>query len=275
MFGSKLDIFKLQWLDVVFANRNKAYGAYELRKENSKTTSRALVIGSVLFALAICSPMIIKALSGFIPDDEEKLVKTEVVLMPPPPVNKETPPPPPPPEPPKPKVDQIRFPPPVPAPEEEVTEEPPTVEDMKEADPGPKTIEGDPNAEIKIDEPVGEAPKEAEVTEDNSVHDFAAIEKAPEFKGGEKAFRAYIQKNYKYPPMATEQGVSGKVILQFVVEKDGSLTDIKVVRDLGMGTGDEAKRVLAKMPPWQPGIQNGRPVRVAFTLPLALSIEAQ
>ena len=75
--------------------------------------------------------------------------------------------------------------------------------------------------------------------------------------------------------MAREQGVSGKVIMQFVVERDGSLTDIKVLRDLGLGTGEEAVRLLKSMPKWKPGIQNGRPVRVAYTLPFSLNLAGQ
>jgi TonB family protein len=134
--------------------------------------------------------------------------------------------------------------------------------------------EGDPNADIKIDEPVGEAPKEAEVTEDvNTI--FTSVEVSPEFPGGMSKFYSYLQKNYRYPAMAREQGVSGKVIMQFVVERDGSLTDIKVLRDLGLGTGEEAVRLLKSMPKWKPGVQNGRAVRVAYTLPIALNLAGQ
>lgn len=273
MLGSKLDIFKLEWLDVVFADRNKAYGAYELRKENSKTTSRALLIGCVLFVLAVSSPIIIKYLSGFIPESKEKLIETEVVLQPPPPVDENTPPPPPPPEPPRPKVSQIKFPPLVVVPKEEAVEEPPTVEEVKVADPGQKTIEGDPTAEVRIDEPVGEAPKEAAVTEDvNQI--FTSVEVLPKFPGGDKAWQKFVG-TYKYPPQAVENGVSGRVIVQFVVERDGSLTDIKVVRDPGMGTADAALALFKKSPKWEPGIQNGRPVRVAYTQQISLNLEAQ
>ena len=276
MLGSKLDLFKVGWLDVVFAGRNKEYGAYELRKENSRTTNKAVLVGSALFILLVSAPLIVKLISGFIPEEKEQIIVTEVVLAPPPPIDeKELPPPPP--EPPKPKIDQVRFPPPVVVPLEEVRdEEPPTVEDLKVADPGPKTIEGDINADILIDAPVGEAPKEAEVTEDNSIKDFASIEIQPEFPGGgNAAFGRYIQKNFVYSPMAREQGLSGKVIVSFVVEKDGNLTDIKVLRDLGLGTGEEAVRVLKKSPKWKPGIQNGRPVRVAYSIPIALQLESE
>ncbi|MFA6944500.1 MAG: TonB family protein [Pedobacter sp.] len=274
MLGSKIDLFNPQWLDVVFAGRNKSYGAYELRKTNSKTTSRAVIIGSLLFIILVSLPLIIRYISGILPE-EEKVKITEVVLAPPPPINKEELPPPPP-EPPKPKIDQIKFPPPVVVPAEQVRdEEPPTVEELKVADPGQKTIEGDPNAEIKIDEPVGEAPKEAEVTEDNSIKDFASVEVLPEFQGGMAGWGKYLQKNLKYPPMARENNITGRVIMSFVVEKNGQLTDIKVLRGIGGGCDEEAIRVLKNAPTWKPGIQNGRPVRVAYTMPIFFQLAGQ
>lgn len=272
---SKLDIFKLEWIDVVFADRNKAYGAYILRKDNSRTTSKALLIGAILFIAAVSAPLVAKLVSDSMPKEEE-LKQTEVVLSPPPPINEDTPPPPPPPEPPKPKVDQVKFPPPVVVPAEKVRdEEPPTVEELKVADPGQKTIEGDPNAEIRIDEPVGEAPKAAAIVEDNSIKDFASVEVLPEFPGGEKAFGSFLSKNINYPPMARENNISGRVFISFVVEKDGQLTDIKVLRGLGYGTDEEAVRVLKKSPKWKPGIQNGRAVRVQYTIPISFQLAGQ
>ncbi|WP_407428333.1 energy transducer TonB [Arcticibacter sp.] len=276
---AKLDIFNREWIDVVFTGRNQAYGAYQLRKNNAKTTNRALLFGSIVFILAMSSPLIAKYIKGMSPDDDSdnNIIQTEVVLTPPPPVDEAAPPPPPAAEPPKPRVDQVRFPPPVVVPAEKVRdEEPPTVEELKVADPGQKTIAGDPNADIRIDEPVGEAPPtKAAVVEDNAVYDFSSIEQMPDFPGGMPKFYAYVGKNYTYPAAAREQGVSGRLIMSFVVEKDGSLTDIKVLRDLGMGTGDEAIRLLKKAPKWKPGIQNGRPVRVQYTLPIMLNLEGQ
>lgn len=274
MLGSKIDLFNTQWLDIVFAGRNKTYGAYELRQGNDKTTSRAVIIGSLLFIALVSLPLIIRYVSGILPEAEKEKI-TEVVLAPPPPINKEELPPPPP-EPPKPKIDQVKFPPPVVVPAEQVRdEEPPTVEELKVADPGQKTIEGDPNAEIKIDEPVGEAPKEAAVVEDNSIKDFASVEVLPEFQGGMAGWGKYLQKNLKYPPMARENNITGRVIMSFVVEKNGQLTDIKVLRGIGGGCDEEATRVLKSAPAWKPGIQNGRPVRVAYTMPIFFQLAGQ
>lgn len=271
----KLDIFNAGWLELVFAGRNQAYGAYQLRKANSRNTSKALLIGCAAFILAISSPLIMKYVKGITPqDEEEKLVETEVILTPPPPLDPNTPPPPPPVEPPKPKTSQIKFPPPVVVPQEQVRdEEPPTVEELKVADPGQKTIEGDPTQEVRIDEPVGEAPVGTQVTEDNSVHSVATVEVMPEYPGGMAAFYKWVGNTYQYPASAVDAGVQGRINVTFVVEKDGTLTDVKVVgKALGFGTSEEAIRTLKKSKKWSAGIQNGRPVRVQYTLPIMLTL---
>lgn len=277
MLGSKLDILNPQWLDVVFSGRNKEYGAYKLRKENARTSVRALIIASLLFALAIAMPTIINKLEGFIPKATPKVKVEDVVLTPPPAVDMTKPPPPPPPtvEPPKPKVSQVRFPPPVVKPDNQVQEkDPPTVKELEVKDPGPKEQKGDPNADIRIDEPVGNSDIKQQVVEEdpNAVVSFAAVEKLPAFPGGEAAFGNYLSKNIRYPPVAKENNTQGRVIVSFVVEKDGSLTDIKVLRDIGGGCGAEAIRVLTKSPHWTPGIQNGKKVRVAYTMPINFTL---
>lgn len=94
----------------------------------------------------------------------------------------------------------------------------------------------------------------------------------PDFKGGIKSFLEYVGRNYKYPKEAQVQGISGKVIVSFVVEKDGSLTDFKLLRDLGAGTGEEALRVVKASKKWIPGHEHGIPLRVVYTLPLALNM---
>jgi protein TonB len=256
----KLDIFKNQWLEIVFEGRNKVYGAYELRKTNSKTTVRALIIGSVLFGLAIAMPLLI----NMIPDSQDDTsldTKITTVKLPPKEKPKENIPPPPPPPP---KVDQVKFVKPVVAKAEEVTEEPPKVVEIKDKKIGDETIKGDPDAELTV-EPVGNGP--AEVVDDNNIYNTAGIEVKPDFPGGMEKFYKYVGNNYRTPE---EEGLKGKVYVTFVVEKDGSLTDIKVVRDIGFGTGKEAIRVLQKCPKWNPGEQNGKKVRVLYSLPITI-----
>ncbi|MGM9476906.1 TonB family protein [Pedobacter sp. GSP4] len=101
---------------------------------------------------------------------------------------------------------------------------------------------------------------------DKKIYDFVSIEKQPEFPGGIVKFYKYIGASIKYPQMAQENNVQGKVFLSFVVEKDGSLSDIQVTRGLGSGTDEEAIRVLKASPTWHPGIQNGLPVRVKYNI---------
>lgn len=264
---SKLDIFRKEWLEVVFADKNKTYGAYQLRKSNGANTSKALIIGSIIFIVLFFSPKIYSLIQGSMDQEDEQLKAQEVILAPPPPVDPKTPPPPPV-EPPPPKVDQVKMPPPIVKPDIEVRDEPPTVEKLKEADPGQRDIKGDPTADIVIAEPVGEGPKReaAVAVDDNKVYDFVSIEKQPEFPGGISKFYGYLSKAIKYPPMARENNVQGKVFLSFVVEKDGKLTDITVTRGLGSGTDEEAIRVLKASPRWNPGIQNGKPVRVKYNI---------
>lgn len=264
---SKLDIFRKEWLEVVFADKNKTYGAYQLRKSNGANTSRALIIGSIIFIVLFFSPKIYSLIKGSMDHEDEQLKAQEVILAPPPPVDPKTPPPPPV-EPPPPKVDQVKMPPPIVKPDIEVRDEPPTVEKLKEADPGQRDIKGDPTAEINIAEPVGEGPKKeaAVAVDDNKVYDFVSIEKQPEYPGGIAKFYKYLGGAIKYPPMAQENNVQGKVFLSFVVEKDGKLTDIQVTRGLGSGTDEEAIRVLKASPRWNPGIQNGKPVRVKYNI---------
>lgn len=255
----KLDLFKKQWIDIVFEGRNKSYGAYELRTTNNKTTYKALIIGSVLFALAVAAPLIISLIPES-SDDANTDIKITAVKLPPKEKPKENLPPPPPPPP---KVDQVKFVKPVVAKAEEVTEEPPKVVEIKDKKIGAETIKGDPDAELTV-EPVGTGVA-AVVEEDNTVYNTAGIEVKPEFPGGMEKFYSYIGKNYQTPD---EEGLNGKVYVSFVVEKDGSLTDIKVLRDIGYGTGKEAIRVLNKCPRWSPGEQNGKKVRCTYSLPI-------
>ncbi|MGN8072268.1 energy transducer TonB [Mucilaginibacter sp. SG564] len=275
MFGSKLDILDQKWIDVVFSSRNKAYGAYELRRDNSKNTSKSLIIAIIVFVFVVALPTIINRIQGLIPKADQKVKITDVVLLPPPPVDQTKKPPPPPPEPPKPKVDQVRFPPPVVKPDNEVKEkDPPTVKELAVADPGQKDQKGDPNADIRIDEPVGNSDVK-QVVEADPNQIFTSVEQVPEFPGGLEKFGSYLGKSIRYPAVARENGTQGRVICTFVVEKDGSLTDIKVTRGIGSGCDEEAVRVLKNSPHWKPGIQNGRPVRVQYSVPISFTLASE
>jgi protein TonB len=263
--------------DIVFANRNKEYGAYDLRKSYPKAVTRALIIGGILFTLGVLTPTILTALAP----EEKQVFMDEVDLMkiPPPPIDPNEPPPPPPPPVEVPKVNTVKFLPPEVKPDEEVPEEtpPPAVEELKEAVAAEKTVIGDPNAEeviaapeataapTKVEKAVEAAPKEEQI--------FTVVEQQPEFSGGMAALGQYLQKNLRYPAAAQRANISGRVFVSFVVNTDGSIQDVQVLKGLGFGTDEEAKRVVQAMPKWRPGKQSGRPVRVKFNLPINFTLE--
>lgn len=110
---------------------------------------------------------------------------------------------------------------------------------------------------------------------DKDVKDFASVDRLPEFEGGVVGWQDYISKTLKYPAEAKKNNISGRVILRFVVQKDGSLTDIKVLRGIGGGADEEAVRVLTESPKWKPGIDNGNPVNVAYTIPIFFQLSAK
>ncbi|HSD13344.1 MAG TPA: energy transducer TonB [Flavobacterium sp.] len=242
-----------------------------MRSESPKTTSRALVIGALLFASAIAAPVIENIISQRLAEGkEENMDKViETALLPPPPPKEDLPPPPPP-EPPKSVNDQVKFPPPEVVKKELVRDEdPPTVEDLKEADPGQKNVKGDKDAEIVIDQPTGEGEKAAEIVDDNKVYIAVEVQAGP--NGGMPAFYKKYGNTLQSQVPEVDEGVGQlKFILSFVVEKDGSFTDVKVLRDPGYGVGKLATKVLMDMPKWKPAIQNGRPVRSQFTLPITI-----
>jgi protein TonB len=271
MFSSKINLFREEWVDLIFDQKNKSYGAYELRRQSSSNTTKSLLYAGTVFILLFLMPKIFNLINGSLPADEIT-DNVEVTIAPPPPVNPDTPPPPPV-EPPPPRQAQVKFPPPIVRADNLVPDdEPLQIKDLKDADPGQKTIAGDPEVDIVITGPTGNGPKQAAVVEDTEVYDVVTIETQPNFPGGMDKFYAYLRKSVKYPPMAAERNTQGKVFLSFVVEKNGELTDIKVDRALGDGTDEEAIRVLKASPRWTPGIQNGRAVRVKYNIPITFTL---
>jgi periplasmic protein TonB len=265
--------------DIVFANRHKAYGAYDLRKSYRSFSTRALLIGSAIALLGIFAPRIIDAIT---PQETQEMNMQEVDLMkiPPPPLDPNEPPPPPPPPVEVPKVNTVMFLPPEVKPDEQVPEEtpPPDVEQLKEAVAADKTQEGDPNAEEVIAAPEeSSGPSKAEVVveapapKDEEI--FTVVEQNPEFVGGNAAMYAWLGKNIKYPAAAQRANISGKVFVSFTVNTDGSITDAQVLKGLGFGTDEEAIRVVKSMPKWKPGKQSGRAVRVKYNLPISFQLE--
>jgi protein TonB len=275
---SKLNIFNRDWIDIVFEGRNKKYGAYQLRAESPKTTVRALIAGAILFTILVAIPIIYRYASGLVASNDDSIDKViEVVDLPPPPVEEPLPVEPEPPKPqevqqaPKSVVDEVKFKDFEIKKKEQVVEEPPKTTDFVNADPSSRTEKGSPTGDIVIDKPAGDLDKGVEAP-DNTVYNTAGLQVQPEFPGGIAAFLTYVQRNFRIPEV--EQNMVARIYVSFVVEKDGTLTDIKVTRDPGYGMGKEAERVLRSVKTkWSPGIQNGKPVRARYNLPITINIK--
>ncbi len=262
--------------DIVFENRNKSYGAYPLRQEYRGVINRSTLIGAAIFILAMLAPMLA---DKFLTEDESQEVMVDVNLMdiPPPPIDPAEPPPPPPPPVEQPKVETVKFLPPEVKKDEEVPIEtpPPTVEKLEVAVAANKTQEGDINAtELIIAPEAIAAPSKGTVVEAKVEEQiFTVVEQQPEFPGGVGEMYKFLSKNIKYPSAASRANVSGKVYLTFVVNTDGSIQDVSVLKGLGFGCDEEAVRVVKTMPKWRAGKQSGRPVRVKFNLPISFQLE--
>lgn len=159
------------------------------------------------------------------------------------PISQQAPPPPPPPPAPTTQIQIVE--------DDEEIEEELEIEDME--------VDEETEIEVEIVE------EEEEVVEEEI---FTIVEKMPEFPGGTEKLFKYLGKNIEYPPMAKDAGIKGKVYVTFVVDKDGSITDVKVLRGIGGGCDEEAVRVVKSMPKWTPGKQRGKSVRVQYNLPI-------
>ena len=134
----------------------------------------------------------------------------------------------------------------------------------------------DINAEVDQDEIIEDYVYEAPEIEEEDIQEeevFLSVEENPEFPGGPAKLLEYVQKNLKYPMMARESDIQGKVFVGFVVEKDGSISNVKVLRGIGGGCDEEAVRVVQSLPKFKPGKQRGNPVRVAYTLPIVFKLQ--
>jgi len=131
-------------------------------------------------------------------------------------------------------------------------------------------IDVDMDDDTEMDAYVPVVDDEEEVVEEQI---FLVVEEMPSFPGGEKEMYRYIGKNIEYPRMAKESGISGRVFVTFVVEKDGRVTDVKILRGIGGGCDEEAVRVIKSMPRWKPGKQRGKPVRVQYRMPIKFTLQ--
>ncbi len=263
---SKINIFDSNWVDLVFKGRNHEYGAYVLRKKSNENTNKGILYAIVFFTLVISTPAIIDLIKGIVPKGTEDVKITDVqTLEEPPPVDKSTPPPPPA-EPPPPLKSTVKFTPPEIKPDEEVPDEPPPAQDeMKDKDAGTETVEGDPNG---IDASLTESSGDG-LTGDAEPEFVTFAEQQAEFNGD---LGEWLSRNIQYPDMAKQNGIEGKVNIQFVVELDGRITNVEVLKKFGWGLDEAAVDVVKKMPAWKPAKQNGKPVRLQMVLPVRFTL---
>ncbi|TAG52063.1 MAG: energy transducer TonB [Cytophagales bacterium] len=255
-------LIKNSWTSLIFETKNKAYGAFELRRDYDKYIIRALIMSCIIFSVSIAIPFILSVLPHS--KEEAEMVEINLELLPPPPLDPNTPPPPPPPKIEAPKLAAaVKFVPPKVVEDEKVTEEdPPTVDDMKDKQISTKDVEGEKST-VEVIEEVGPA-----VVEEVKDEVFLVVEEMPEFDGGMGGLQKHFAKNIKYPAKAMEMGTTGRVIVSFVVNKDGQVVNPEILKGIGDGCDEEALRVVKSLPNWKPGKQNGRAASVKFTVPI-------
>ena len=253
---------------LVFENKNKAYGAYEIRRTYNRSVAIAVAIASLSFVLLVSIPAIIDLLNKKGEDDVEKVDITAVDLTAPPPIDETEPPPPPPPPPPV--IETVKFTPPV-VEDEIVEEDPPPVQTEETPQIAAVTQEGTGDEEIIIPE------QTTGVVEPVKEEIFTIVEQMPEYPGGQGAMMKWIVDKINsigYPQMEKEAGISGTCYVNLVVDKDGNVTDVKIIRGVAGGSGYDkvALQVVKAMPKWGAGKQNGRAVSVQYNLPIKFRI---
>jgi protein TonB len=272
-------ILQVDLLDLLFEDRNKEYGAYELRRKYNKRITLALVITAGLAAAIVGATFLSKALSSTADDTVE--VRDVVVQN----IQEETPPPPPPPPPPPkapppPQLETAKFTPPVIKKDEEVRqEEIPPIEKLEEVQVAEKTQEGAKDEGLLNAPPVvdkGTQVVEAKPVEDeNKVFEKVEIEASVNVSQWRRHLESQLQ---RYIEDAASSGMNPgtyTVNVRFLVEKDGSITDVRSLNDPGYGLGQGAVEVVKRGPKWSPGEQNGRKVRSYHTQPITFVIQEQ
>jgi protein TonB len=263
-------------LDIVFEGKNKEYGAYDLRKTYNSRLTKALLITLGLGLLVFLISLLANALHSNTNKDFEvkDLTLTEVKKE----DKKPLPPPPPPPKlPPPPPIATVKFTPPKVVKDEEVKpeEKPPDIDSIKNAKVAVVTQAGATDNGITAP-PVQDAGTQVVAPpDDNQI--FTKVEKEAEFPGGDAGWHRYVEKNLN-PNVAVDNGApegTYRVVVKFVVSKDGSISDVEAQTNFGYGMEEEAVRVIKRGPKWTPGLQNGRNVNSYRLQPITFLVEPQ
>lgn len=289
MASRNVDLTSKEWRDIVFSDKNKEFGAYQIRQTSDRRHNMAVLYTLVALAVIIC--MIIglskwqdyrdeqKALA--LQEQREKMMQAQLQQQ-----EEEVPD--------EPEVEDTKFEQPeIEVPEEvlatvqvtqiaivdadQVKNEVMDMDSQKEDNTarGVVTQEGSDDADrfkavqeqVVVKEPEPVKPKEEEI--------FIAVEQQAEFPGGLKALMTWLSSNLRYPEAAMQNDIQGRVMVKFVVEKDGSIGDVTILKGVDKDLDREAIRVVKKMPKWQPGKNNGVAVRSYYNLPVVFKIQAQ
>jgi len=257
------DLFSREWCDLIFDQKYRKYGGYELRTNSSKRHGRALLIAGLLFVLIVSAPLLIKQIFHSRVEKEVSVrVLTDIHIDLPEADNllKEVPPPP------APLRNSIKFVVPLVKPDEQVAEEPPpTQKELKEDKMAIGTVNFDKGTD-DISAPVATT-EHTKITEESDIP-LTFADQMPQFPGGEREMMRFIKQNLRYPLSAQENRVQGTVILNFVVNREGKIINLKVIKGIGFGCDEESVRVMERMPLWSPGRQRGQTVMVSFTMPI-------
>ena len=269
MLISKFNLYKTEWLDLVFDDRNKAYGAYNLRQTYSGNMVKAMLITFGGVAALFGSTILFRThqIVERTPINDTTVVNIRDIRIVQPKPSKPI-------EPPKAAepIKTLADPPPVATPDKLAQKPVPTAE-LQDAAIGPKTLSGKViEGGIEIPDP---GPGVAPTAEDTKVYIPGMIDKMPEPVGGMDAWAKFLGKNLRFPVEAQEDRISGKVFLSFIIEKDGHLSNIAVDRPAGHGFDEEALRVLKLAKAWKPGMQNGQPVRVKYSIPINFQLSEE
>ena len=276
---SKIDLISNEWTDLVFEGRNQAYGAYKLRKGTTKRNVWSIIIvalAAVLLYLGLQLQRMAEAnkkventqaveLAKLNTEKKEaKVEKKEVIRQEPEKVVEQV-------------KSSVKFTAPVIKKDEEVKEEDEIkLDEVQKSDKavGAFTVEGNDEvggAVLKAKEDIAAPEPPKHVVEETKI--FTVVEQMPMFPGGDAALMGYLRDNMHYPTVAAENGVQGRVVVGFVVERDGSITDVNVLRSVDPSLDREAMRVVKGMPRWTPGKQNGSAVRVKYQVPVTFRLQ--
>ncbi len=246
--------------DIVFEGRNKEYGAYDLRKRYSRTMSISILIGIIVILTAAIVPYIkAKNIAQIKARDANEIIAQMAND-----INQEeaAPPPPPPPPPPTEQQTVVKY-------------VAPVVVDSVKPDEEARFMTADDAVETFVDAEVVEVIEtvKEEIQEEAPQEVFVVVEEMPSFPGGDTELFRFIYDNIKYPELAKENNIQGKVILRFCVTYKGTVDQVSVVRGVDPTLDEEAIRVIKMLPLWKPGKQGGKPVNVWYSVPISFQLK--